>query len=127
MICALVLPLALFAGASAARPCDNGGIIWGVLNSRGLAFIPFPVGVPTPGGNTATGLYFDDRGQGNLGPIGSPLGYLAGDGTWIYLETNGVAGLQRGGHSSLPDSPLTGVNDFEFPACNVANPDELIF
>lgn len=39
-------------------------------------------------GNTGT-LYVDDRN------------YLFGHGFWIYAESNGVTGLQRGGESAL--------------------------
>jgi hypothetical protein len=132
LVSALVLPLALFAGSAMAGQCTSSGTVVNVLVSHGLGvdgtpFIPFPAGVPTPGGNTATGLYYDDRASGTVGPIGSPLGFAAGDGTWIYLETNGIAGLQRGGHSSLPTTPLTGENDNEIGACVQPTPDELIF
>lgn len=117
---ALLVPLALFAGADGARPCNNGGLI-------GLKQIDLPAGVPTPGGHTATAVYIDDRAQGTLGPlpVASPTGLAGGDGTWIYFETNGQPGLQRGGHGQLPTTPLTG-EDVEFAACSGANPDELL-
>lgn len=53
-------------------------------------------------------LYLHERGN----PPGT--GFVAGDGTWVYEETNGLAGLQLGG----PD-------DSTYSHC--ANPDLLIF
>ncbi|MCA1813501.1 MAG: hypothetical protein LC624_06075 [Halobacteriales archaeon] len=112
----------LAAAAGAARPCQPGWYI-------GLQYVAFPVEVPTPGGHMASGAYIDDRSfQCPLGPVDCNflLGAIGGDGTWFYFETNGVPGLQRGGHSSLPTTPLTGENDSEFAACAGANPDELV-
>jgi hypothetical protein len=54
--------------------------------------------------------YIDDRN------------YVQGNGIWIYLESNGIAGLQRGGSS------LIIPNDNEVCYDDSANgPDQLIF
>jgi hypothetical protein len=45
-------------------------------------------------------------------------GFLLGDGAWIYLETNNVAGLQRGGTNLLGESD---------PCQESLNPDRLLF
>lgn len=123
-----ILACVLFAlalTAQAARPCDNGGLL-------GLRFVPFPTPVPTPGGHVATGVYVDDRPAGGpLVPVGvewPALGVAFGDGTWIYLETNGQPGLQRGGCSSLPTGPFGCEGAArEFEACSTSAPDEMLF
>jgi hypothetical protein len=41
-------------------------------------------------------FYIEERGD----PLGAPVpgsGFLLGDGTWTWEETNGLPGLQRGG------------------------------
>lgn len=111
MMAALAVPFALVAvpamGAT-AYTCDN------VSNVKA---IDLPVAVPTPGGKQSSTIYYDDRPTGNIkaGPVTLPVGdgYVQGEGTWIYFETDGISGLQRGGQSSLPTTPLTGANDFE--------------
>jgi hypothetical protein len=108
--------------ANAGRPCDDShGLV-------GLQYIPFPAGLPSPGGHTANGLYIDDRAEPCTlgGPFCVPY-VTSGDGTWLYLETNSEPGLQRGGCSGLPTTPLTGANDCEFSSCATLDPDELLF
>jgi len=44
-------------------------------------------------------FYYDDRptaGVRDFPPVSN--GMIKGEGTWIYEETNGIPGLQRGGH-----------------------------
>jgi hypothetical protein len=58
----------------------------------------------------AATLYIDDRN------------YAEGNGMWIYLESNGEDGLQRGGSSAFaPDDPETCIDDSD------VGPDTLIF
>jgi hypothetical protein len=116
--------------ANASRPCDAGGLVWGILNVHGLTYVAFPAPVPTPGGNMASGAYVDDRGFSNIGFIECPTGLVCGDGTWLYLETNGEPGLQRGGFADLAVcDPLldAGLCDHDFAACWTAQPDELVY
>jgi hypothetical protein len=109
--------------ANAFSPCDSDGPL-------GLTFVPFPASVPSPGGHAASGVYVDNRGGCNTDigchiPLG--LGSVLTGSDWVYLETNGEPGLQRGGCSSLPDTPLTGSHDCEITVCAMPNPDELVF
>jgi len=64
-----------------------------------------------------------------LVPVGN--GFVRGEGTWIYLETNGQPGLQRGGVSTLPTLKVavigTGANDPEICSGQSTTPDELVF
>ena len=63
-------------------------------------------------------IYVDDRPA--TGEVVSGGGANGGHGTWLYLETNGVAGLQRGGSSIL-------LGDIDRENCNQsANPDSLL-
>jgi hypothetical protein len=62
---------------------------------------------PVPSGNPI--FYIDDRG-----------GFVGGNGVWIYLESNGVAGLQQGGQHLL-------VGEDDEDACTHVNPDTLLF
>jgi hypothetical protein len=142
LLAALMLPLGLFAGASAnpVGQCSD--------TTELIIILPAPVTLPLSavGGQdiTASVFYVGDRGgpaisqlpantdlpnlivlQGYVG--NNRPGYAFGSGTWMYAETNGVAGLQKGGFSHLPDSPLTGHSDPEIAACVTANPDALIF
>lgn len=55
--------------------------------------------VTVPGAGGAT--YVEDRG--NRGPLGPMPGLVDGGGTWVYRESNGMPGLQRGGISPLGD------------------------
>jgi hypothetical protein len=126
-----VVLVAMAAGA--ARPCDDAGLV-------GLRFVPFPAPVPTWYGNMATGAYVDDRAQGDVAvpgvgiPTGVPApagGRVWGDGTWLYLETNGQPGLQRGGASDVlnslpPCAPLNTECDPEWAQCAGPDPDELV-
>jgi hypothetical protein len=114
----MVVPFALVA-----VPAMGAATVWTCDNTSNVREIDLPVGVPSPGGKTATAIYIDDRPDPNGGnalpnaPDGKSIpgdGFVEGpEGTWIYLETDGLAGLQRGGISSLPTTPLTGANDFE--------------
>lgn len=115
--------------ASGARPCDPHPLIGNL--GPGLVFVPFPAPVPTPGGHAATGAYVDNREYVFLGgPCSCPGPPLRGDSTWLYLETNGIAGLQRGGASSVLPCDQVGpldTCDHDYAACQTANPDELIY
>lgn len=104
--------------ALAAWPCENTGRV---------QFFAFPAPVLTPGGHMASGAYLDDRSSrgSDVPPIPLPGAYQ-GYGTWVYLETNGAPGLQRGGASSLPTTPLTGANDAEDCHDTFPSPDELL-
>ena len=55
-------------------------------------------------------VYIDDRN------------YVDGNGFWIYLESNGQSGLQRGGSSVM--GPDLGGQD---PCVESTNPDTIIF
>jgi hypothetical protein len=57
----------------------------------------------TPAGT----FYVDDRG-------------VDGAGVWIYQESNGIAGLQSGGESSV-------LGDLDVDDCTHETPDTLIF
>jgi hypothetical protein len=70
-----------------------------------------------PKGGTTIGIisiagiaYVDDRN------------YVQGNGLWIYLESNGIPGLQRGGHSLL----IPGDNEVCYDD-SANGPDQLIF
>ncbi len=62
-------------------------------------------------------IYIDDRPGDNI-PV-SLVGFTGGTGTWVYLETNNVPGLQAGGASLIEEV------DGDFPGCT--NADLLIF
>jgi hypothetical protein len=126
--------------ANAARPCDAYGLLGTDLPAPGPLFIPFPTALPTPGGHLATGAYLDGRDHvcvagvefcscGGPAPFGCFV--TQGDGTWLYLETNGLEGLQRGGASSVV--PCLGqvgpveTCDRELAACETSDPDELVY
>lgn len=87
------------AGAHETDPCwghdygNHGQDVW-VFGA---------VGVISVGGV----FYIDDRN------------YLNGNGLWIYLESNGEGGLQRGGYSY--------VRDGWDPCLETTNPDTIIF
>ena len=75
-----------------------------------LAMMGNAIAGPCDGTVTDIGglIYIDDRD------------FVSGNGLWIYLESNGEPGLQRGGQSIL-----LGANDVE--VCQEsANPDTLI-
>ena len=96
--------LAVFASAAAvaataslgapaqAGPCDSDGHI--ALGVIDIAGV----------------LYIDDRN------------FVEGNGFWIYLESNGQSGLQRGGSSVM--GPDLGGQD---PCVESSNPDTIIF
>jgi hypothetical protein len=76
----------------------------GDCDSKGAAALGI-VAVETP----AATIYVDDRN------------YAEGNGVWIYLESNGASGLQRGGSSAfVPDDPENCVDDSD------VGPDTLI-
>lgn len=82
------------APSTASDPCTSDGAF-------ALGIIPISAGGVTVG-------YIDDRN------------FPVGNGIWVYLETNTVPGLQRGGASIL-----LGAEDVEI--CNESsNPDTLI-
>lgn len=84
----------LSAGAAQANPCTSeGNPALGVSKHE-----------------TAAGTYYvDDRGA------------VIGNGVWVYKETNGVPGLQRGGRSTAP-GPLA-----ETDSCTESsNPDTIV-
>jgi len=59
--------------------------------------------------------YLEDRGCPTPDTMFPSCGVLIGDGTWVYYESNGVPGLQRGGigltgdcfpgHGTIPPDP----------------------
>lgn len=61
-------------------------------------------------------FYVDDRGD----PVGT--GLLTGGGTWLFMESNGESGLQRGD----TNSPIPGSADADYAHCS-DNPDTVIF
>ncbi len=99
---AMTLALALFAftgvGSAAEEPCT-------VTSAD-------PASVITVGD-----IYIEDRD--GAGVPGS--GLIVGGGTWVYQESNGLPGLQRGGSSAIGEEDS--VND---ETCG-AMPDTLIF
>lgn len=123
-----LLSLAIFSSMTAATTCDAHGIAGLNVPGPGPVFVPFPTPVPTPGGRIAAGAYYDDRPEGTILGVQSPLGFLQGHGTWVYFETNGMQGLQRGGQSDLglPGTPLGNPDTHEFAECSVADPDEMV-
>jgi hypothetical protein len=151
LVSAMLLPLALVAGTAFAHPAPGAcsATTFLTINSPTPITLPFgTAGVPGNHGDiTASIFYLEDRGGAAVNPVDTTLGqvflpsnplvngyvsahrpgYGFGSGTWLYAESNGFAGLQRGGFSQLPDSPLTGVNDPEIAACVTATPDTLIF
>src|SRR5688572_17074632 len=63
--------------------------------------------------------YVEERNAltAGIGPVPIPTsGFLTGEGTWTYEETNGVPGLQRGGEVSY--------DGFWPPDCNRDFPDD---
>lgn len=85
--------------ATGAAPHEDK---WATFNADGTCDAKGEFSVPG-------GRYIHERGS----PPGT--GYVAGDGTWIYEESNGIAGLQLGG----PDE------DAAYTGC--VNPDTLVF
>jgi hypothetical protein len=90
---ALLLPLAPFAGADAHGACDSkGNVALGVFSDSSHTW------------------YADDRN------------YAQGNGMWLYIESNGIDWLQRGGSSAYVP------NDSEICYDDSPNgPDSLIF
>ena len=122
-------------GANPSGPC---------LATTFLAItLPFEVTIDGLYGDVTTDtFYFDERGgparlidpevpisiplvglsvDGYVAPLHTPGLAPGGYGTWLYAESNGVPGLQRGG-SSIFDP-----NDQEYPQCSQPNPDTLIY
>lgn len=60
-------------------------------------------------------VYIDDRD------------YLFGNGLWIYVESNGIAGLQSGGAAPGPIGTGLPVLGADVDPCFHANHDTLIF
>jgi hypothetical protein len=145
LVAALLLPLGLLAGAS-ANPTGQ------CVATSFVQIGPLPQAVTVPASAwgsvdfTADTFYIDDRGGAaiaqlpantNIPGTGLPVtgyvgnnrpGYTDGNGLWVYAETNGVAGLQRGGGSVLnPTGAPVLTPDNDFPACNNASHDTLIF
>lgn len=84
----------LHAGAAQAGACDSEG-----YPATGITKLETPEGT----------YYVDDRGA------------VVGNGFWVYKESNGRPGLQRGGRSTAP-GPLS-----ETDTCNDGGtPDTLI-
>ena len=90
--------VALVAGLAGAAPAQAGA-----CDSDG-----YPATGVTEIETAAATYYVDDRGA------------VLGNGVWIYEESNGVPGLQRGGTSSAP-GPLAETDD-----CSTPNPDTLV-
>ena len=80
-----------------AGGCDSGGV---------LALGIVPIVNPVSGEAIA---YVDDRS------------YLLGNGLWLYIESNGESGLQRGGRSNVVPDDSEICNDGYSP------PDQLVF
>jgi hypothetical protein len=76
---------------------------WATINADGTCDAKGEIAIP------GAGLYVHERGD----PPGT--GFAAGDGTWVYEETNGLPGLQIGG----PDESDAYI------AC--LNPDTIVF
>lgn len=66
--------------------------------------------------NSAGGIYINDRHTGQVG-----TGFVAGGGTWVYMEDNGIPGLQLGGMDPSGSFGEAGA----YTACQ--NPDQLLF
>lgn len=82
ILAAMLLAPAALASHAPAGRCDSDG-------SPALGIVQVNAGPET--------FYVDDRGQNGL---------------WIYRESNGMDGLQRGGASPyVPDQPETCVDD----------------
>ncbi len=62
-------------------------------------------------------IYIDDR-PGETIPV-SLVGFTGGGGTWVYVETNGIPGLQAGGASVIDEA--------DEPFADCTNADLLIF
>jgi hypothetical protein len=90
------------AHAVTGDPCTDGG--------SGLGTGQHPIG----DGNTGT-IYIDDRD------------YATGNGLWLYLESNNVFNLQRGGTAPVdPIGIALGEPDTD-PCYDGGTPDTLIF
>ena len=81
-----------------------------------------------------TRLYVEERAvpePANTNPPIPGSGFVLADGTWIYQESNGVDGLQRGG-TSIPCLPaedpclVTGVDPVNDENCG-HGPDTILF
>jgi len=116
LIALLVIPGIAAEGLAEPLPC---------LRYVSVTVVQLPFAVQTPGGNTTSTLYLDDRPEGRVPLFPVENGVLRGDGTWVYFETNGVVGLQRGGQSDLiPPVGELGREDCIGPD---PAPDELFF
>jgi len=104
-------------GQGSPQPCDLFESVQEVV---------LPVAIVTPGGHVTRIIYLDDRPTGGIVP-GTPApanGFVRGDGTWLYFETNSEADLQRGGDGPVRvGSILNNAEDCLQPS---ANPDELL-
>lgn len=83
----------LHAGAARAGACDSEG-----YPATGITKLDTPAGT----------YYVDDRGA------------ALGNGFWVYKESNGQPGLQRGGRSTAP-GPLAATD-----TCNDGGPPDTL-
>lgn len=90
------------SGADPAAPAETSEDAWAVFNADGTCDAKGEFALPG-------GMYVHERGD----PPGT--GFANGDGTWVYEESNGIAGLQVGGAAE------SGAY------VNCANPDHLVF
>lgn len=102
MAAVLVLATAGMAGpARADDPCGSGDGVYRSVGHRSMVIV-----VGDGGDGT---VYVDDRD-------------VTGNGVWIYQESNGQSGLQRGG-SAGGDGTYLGVVD---PCAESSTPDTLV-
>lgn len=105
-----VLAAAAFGLATLAAPFGSPAGATHLCNSEVI-----PIATP------AATFYFQDRPA-----PGQPNGLLfaGGEGTWIFMESNGKPGLQVGGKH--PVDPLNGLG-FKDPCPSSGTPDTVIF
>lgn len=77
--------------------------------------------LPIPGKT----FYHEERNS-PAGPSFPGLGFLLGDGTWVYEESNGLPGLQRGGSSLDVEWFAFNTDSVNDETCG-AGPDTLYF
>ncbi|MCA1814042.1 MAG: hypothetical protein LC624_08835 [Halobacteriales archaeon] len=114
--------LLLLSGMVAGVP---GGASGSCLRFVDVKSVLLPIPIVTPSGHDTQMIYIDDRPDGDV--FGLPIrnGVVHGDGTWVYFETNGQAGLQRGGVSDLPG--ILGLDFDESCIGQSTISDELLF